>query len=80
MNYVPGYGHDIFVSYAQVDDLTGRDDEDGWVSALINMGFAGSKGLRGVRRASRGQTPRGQTPRGQKLTCTRTSRPHEKSH
>ena len=35
MNYVPGYGYDIFVSYAQVDDLTGRDDEDGWVSALI---------------------------------------------
>jgi len=33
MNYVPGYGYDIFVSYAQVDDLTGRDDEDGWVSA-----------------------------------------------
>ena len=35
MNYVPGYGYDIFVSYAQVDDLTGSDDEDGWVSALI---------------------------------------------
>ena len=35
MNYVPGYGHDVFVSYAHVDDLTDRDDEDGWVSALI---------------------------------------------
>ena len=35
MSYVPGYAHDIFVSYAQVDDLTDREGEDGWVTALI---------------------------------------------
>ncbi len=35
MAYVPGYAHDIFVSYAQVDDLTDRDGVDGWVTTLI---------------------------------------------
>jgi hypothetical protein len=35
MNFVPGYTHDIFVSYAQVDDLTDREDEEGWVTTLI---------------------------------------------
>ena len=31
MSYVPGNAHDIFVSYAHVDDRTDREDEDGWV-------------------------------------------------
>ena len=35
MSYVPGNAHDIFVSYAHVDDLTDREDEDGWVTALV---------------------------------------------
>src|SRR5208282_5210533 len=35
MAYVPGYAHDIFVSYAQVDDLTDQDGVDGWVTTLI---------------------------------------------
>jgi hypothetical protein len=35
MAYVPGYAHDIFVSYAQVDDLTDQNGVDGWVTTLI---------------------------------------------
>jgi hypothetical protein len=35
MPYVPGFAHDIFVSYAQVDDLTDQDGVDGWVTTLI---------------------------------------------
>jgi len=35
MNYVPGYAHDIFVSYAQVDDLSDEEGVDGWVTTLI---------------------------------------------
>lgn len=33
--YVPNYRHDIFVSYAHVDDLTYPDIEKGWVTTLI---------------------------------------------
>jgi hypothetical protein len=35
MNFVPGYTHDVFVSYAQVDDKPDDDGEDGWVTSLI---------------------------------------------
>jgi hypothetical protein len=35
MNYVPGYAHDIFVSYAQVDDLSDEEGVEGWVTTLI---------------------------------------------
>ena len=35
MPYVPSYAHDIFVSYAQVDDLSDDDGVDGWVTTLI---------------------------------------------
>ena len=33
--FVPGYQHDIFVSYAHVDDLTFPGIETGWVATLI---------------------------------------------
>ena len=35
MGYVPGFAHDVFISYAQVDDLQDLNDEDGWVTALV---------------------------------------------
>jgi hypothetical protein len=35
MTFVPGYKHDIFVSYAHVDDLTDRKDDLGWVKTLV---------------------------------------------
>jgi TIR domain len=35
MAFVSGYAHDIFVSYAHVDDLTDQDGVDGWVTTLI---------------------------------------------
>jgi hypothetical protein len=35
MNFVPGCLHDIFVSYAQVDDDPDEEGDDGWVTALI---------------------------------------------
>jgi hypothetical protein len=35
MGYIPGFAHDVFISYAQVDDLQDLDDEDGWVTALV---------------------------------------------
>jgi hypothetical protein len=34
--FVPGYEHDIFVSYAHVDDLTFPGVEAGWVATLIS--------------------------------------------
>lgn len=33
MNFVPGYKHDIFISYARVDDDS--DSGDGWVTTLV---------------------------------------------
>ena len=33
--FVPGYEHDIFVSYAHVDDTTYPGIETGWVAMLI---------------------------------------------
>jgi hypothetical protein len=41
MAFVPGYEHDVFVSYAHVDDLpfvdmvTGQERSTGWVSVLV---------------------------------------------
>jgi TIR domain len=35
IGFVPGYTHDIFVSYAHVDDLPDRKGEDGWVTVLV---------------------------------------------
>lgn len=41
MGFVPGYEHDVFVSYAHVDDLpfvemvTGQERSAGWVSTLV---------------------------------------------
>uniref|UniRef100_UPI0011785193 toll/interleukin-1 receptor domain-containing protein n=1 Tax=Crenothrix polyspora TaxID=360316 RepID=UPI0011785193 len=34
--FVPGYQHDIFVSYAHVDDLTYPGVDAGWVATLIS--------------------------------------------
>jgi hypothetical protein len=34
--FVPSYRHDIFVSYARVDDIADLGVEFGWVSSLIN--------------------------------------------
>jgi hypothetical protein len=34
--YVPGYEHDIFVSYAHVDNQPFADNQAGWVTTLIN--------------------------------------------
>jgi len=31
MAYIPGFEHDIFISYAHVDNLTASQKEDGWV-------------------------------------------------
>jgi hypothetical protein len=33
MAYVPGFEHDIFISYAHVDNAS-ADNEDGWVTRL----------------------------------------------
>ena len=33
--YVPNYRHDIFVSYAHVDDLIPPGADQGWVTTLI---------------------------------------------
>ena len=35
MAFVPGYEHDIFVSYASVDDQPLHGTKEGWVTALI---------------------------------------------
>lgn len=35
MAYVPGFRHDVFVSYAMVDDVPPPDVDHGWVSTLI---------------------------------------------
>ena len=31
MAYIDGFEHDIFISYAHVDDLTASEDEEGWL-------------------------------------------------
>jgi hypothetical protein len=36
MAYVPEFEHDIFVSYAHVDDIPLPGIEDGWVTTLVN--------------------------------------------
>jgi hypothetical protein len=36
MAYVPTYEHDIFVSYAHVDDEPIGGAEEGWVTCLVN--------------------------------------------
>src|SRR5262245_24155763 len=36
MPFVPGYTHDVFVSYARVDDQPLRESEKGWVTTLVN--------------------------------------------
>jgi hypothetical protein len=36
MAYVPGYKHDIFVSYAHVDDQAFPGAADGWVCTLVD--------------------------------------------
>lgn len=36
MNYVPNYQHDLFVSYARVDNLPVPGAERGWVSNLVS--------------------------------------------
>ena len=35
MAYIDGFEHDIFISYAHVDDLTASEDEEGWVTSFI---------------------------------------------
>ena len=35
MSYVPGFDHDIFISYAIVDDAKRSGVESGWVSAFV---------------------------------------------
>jgi hypothetical protein len=35
MAYVPGYEHDLFVSYAQVDDEPEPGETTGWVTTLV---------------------------------------------
>ena len=35
MAYVPGFEHDIFVSYAHVDDMALPGFDDGWVTTLV---------------------------------------------
>lgn len=34
MAYVPGFEHDIFISYAHVDNTPVEEDKDGWVTKL----------------------------------------------
>lgn len=33
--FVPGFNHDVFVSYAQVDDIPDIDSQPGWVTNLV---------------------------------------------
>src|SRR5262249_12108357 len=35
--FVPGYMHDIFISYAHVDDVPYLDAKDGWVTTLVKV-------------------------------------------
>ena len=35
MPFVPGYRHDIFVSYAHVDDKPLLGAKEGWVTILV---------------------------------------------
>jgi len=35
--YVPGFGHDIFVSYAHVDDVSETTGSAGWIASLIDL-------------------------------------------
>ena len=38
MAFIPGYNHDIFVSYAHVDnDPFGREQPEGWVATLVRL-------------------------------------------
>ena len=34
MAYIPGFEHDIFISYAHVDNAPLDEEEDGWVMKL----------------------------------------------
>jgi hypothetical protein len=36
MSYVPGFKHDVFISYAHVDDEPIAKGEDGWVTTLVS--------------------------------------------
>lgn len=51
MSYVPGYDHDVFVSYAKVDNDPVPSAKSGWVDTLISIlvsgnGLAGKLGRR----------------------------------
>ena len=35
MSFVPGYEHDIFISYASVDDRPPVNEANGWVTTLL---------------------------------------------
>ncbi|MCP4397835.1 MAG: SUMF1/EgtB/PvdO family nonheme iron enzyme [bacterium] len=35
MAFIPGYTHDIFISYAKVDDQSAYSDQEGWVTRLV---------------------------------------------